>query len=183
MSIALDLPTKRAALRATDAYHHAKVHFGLAELGAFRCDDEIAHHCQLAATAQRIAGNRCDDRLAGTTDGFRQIGEQVAHERVDKAHLGHHGDVGARGECFFRSGDDDAAHLVIFLRLGDSVSQFAQQFAAERVQRVRAVQRDAGDVVVYVDDDRLIGHVNASICCRLRAFLTMGGVRFKLSLT
>ena len=63
--MALDLPTKRVKpLRAAGARHDAELDFRLAELGGVGGDDEVAHHRELAAAAQRKARHRGDHRLA-----------------------------------------------------------------------------------------------------------------------
>ena len=54
----------RQALRAAGAGDDAELDLGLAELGAVGGDDEVAHHRQLAAAAEREAGDRGDHRLA-----------------------------------------------------------------------------------------------------------------------
>ena len=57
-------PPARQALRAARAGHDAELDLGLAELRVLGGDDEVAHHGQLAAAAQRVAGHRRDHRLA-----------------------------------------------------------------------------------------------------------------------
>src|SRR3546814_5775860 len=52
------------ALRAAHAGGDAELDFGLAELRLVRCDDEIGHHREFAAAAQREAVHRGDPRLA-----------------------------------------------------------------------------------------------------------------------
>ena len=51
-------------LRAADARHDAELDLGLAELGRVGGEDDVAHHGELAAAAERVAGDRRDDRLA-----------------------------------------------------------------------------------------------------------------------
>ena len=58
----------RQALRAAHARHDAELDLGLAELGGVGGDDDVAHHRQLAAAAERKARDRGDDRLAQARD-------------------------------------------------------------------------------------------------------------------
>ena len=51
-------------LRSAHAGADAELDLGLAELGGVGGEDEVAHHRHLAAAAERIAGDRRDDRLA-----------------------------------------------------------------------------------------------------------------------
>ena len=62
--MALALPTARGqALRAAHARHDAEGDLGLAELRGVGGDDDVAHHGELAAAAEAIAGDRGDERL------------------------------------------------------------------------------------------------------------------------
>ena len=54
----------RQALRAAGAGDDAELDLGLAEARGVGGDDEVAHHRQLAAAAEREAGHRGDDGLA-----------------------------------------------------------------------------------------------------------------------
>ena len=63
--MALALPTARASRWVPPAPGMMpSVDLRLAELGGVGGDDDVAHHRQLAAAAQRKAGNRGDHRLA-----------------------------------------------------------------------------------------------------------------------
>ena len=55
----------REPLRAADAGDDAELDLGLAEFGTVGGDDDVAMHGQLAAAAEREAGDRGDDRLGG----------------------------------------------------------------------------------------------------------------------
>ena len=89
------------ALGAAKARNDAKVDFGLAELGSIGSDDEIAHHRQFAATAQTIARDSRDDRLAYTLDSGDFRSEHVIEEDVDECLLGHLAHVCPGGEGLF----------------------------------------------------------------------------------
>jgi hypothetical protein len=55
----------RQPLRATHTRQHTELDLGLAELRGVSGDEQIAHHRQLAAAAQRVARDRSDGRGAG----------------------------------------------------------------------------------------------------------------------
>ncbi|MPL85440.1 hypothetical protein SDC9_31408 [bioreactor metagenome] len=146
-------------LRAAHAGDDAEVDLGLAELGVLGGDDEIAHHRQLAAAAERIARHRRDHRLAGFQDAVGLGAEEVLGEHVDEALLRHLLDIGTGRERLLRAGDDDAAHLVVLVRRGERIGQLAQQGRVQRVQGFGTVQPDQGDIVFDLDDQGLVGHV------------------------
>ena len=56
----------RQALRAAGARNNAQINFRLAEFCRIGSQNKVAHHRQFAATAQRIAGHRRNNRLSGT---------------------------------------------------------------------------------------------------------------------
>jgi hypothetical protein len=91
---------------------------------------------KFAAPAQRIAGHGRDDRLADAQHLLHLGAEHDRRRRhVDEGLLAHHLDVGAGGEGLVRTGDDDAAHLVV----GSCAAfrrrhQLAQKLRVERVQ-------------------------------------------------
>mmetsp|Transcript_23312 Transcript_23312/g.40485 ORF Transcript_23312/g.40485 Transcript_23312/m.40485 type:complete len:241 (+) Transcript_23312:2883-3605(+) len=153
------------ALGAADACDNPQIDLGLAKLCRIRRNDEIAHHRQFAAPAQRIAGDSGDHGLAHPHNRIRFGAKQVLGEHLDIGLVLHHLDVGAGGKRLFRAGDDDAPHLVIGLRGAHGIRHFAHQLVIEGIQRLGPVQGHLGDVVFYFDDDRLIGHDCAFICC------------------
>ena len=58
----------RQALRAAGAGNDAELDLGLAEARVVGGDDEVAHHRQLAAAAERKSADRRDHRLADLAD-------------------------------------------------------------------------------------------------------------------
>jgi hypothetical protein len=74
-------------------------------------------------------------------------------------------DVRTGGEGLFGPGEDDAADLLVRVRLGQRLAELAQKLGVERVERVGAVQPDDGDVVLEIDDDRAVGHGIALAPC------------------
>jgi len=87
--MALDCPPRGQALRATGAGDHAELDFRLAEFGVVGGDDEVAHHGEFTATAQREAADGRDHRLADGADGFPVAGDEIAAVGVGKGGVGH----------------------------------------------------------------------------------------------
>ena len=66
----------RQALRAAGAGHDPQFDLGLAEFGRVGGENNIAHQGELAAAAQRKAGDRGDDRLSDLRE-MLPIGEKI----------------------------------------------------------------------------------------------------------
>ena len=82
MSIAFDLPIVRGQpLRAARAGDDAKVDLRLSELGGIGGDDQVAHHRELAAAAEREPGDRRDDRLPHAQDRFPALAMKSSEQR------------------------------------------------------------------------------------------------------
>ena len=74
MSLAREAPTRRGeALGAAGAGDDAEEDLGLAELGVVGRDPEVAGERDLAATAQRIAGDGRDGRLGEARDSADEV--------------------------------------------------------------------------------------------------------------
>ena len=75
----------RQALRAAGAGDDAELDLGLAELRGVGGDDDVAHHRQLAAAAEREAGDRGDHRLAHLADRLPVAADESLRVGVDEA--------------------------------------------------------------------------------------------------
>ena len=84
-------------LCAAVTWNHAELDLRLAELGVIGGNDEIALHRELAAAAQRKAGDRGDYGLARIGDAMPRS-DEVTEKRIGKTLAGHFLDVGAGGE-------------------------------------------------------------------------------------
>ncbi len=144
----------RQPLRAAGARHDAEIDLGLAEGGIVRGEDDVAGHGKLAAAAKRIAGNRGDDRLAAMADAVERR-DEIAAIGLDEGLLVHLLDVDAGGKGLLITGDDDAADPGIGLEPVERAVEFADEERVQRVQRMRAVERDQPDFPLGADDDRL----------------------------
>jgi hypothetical protein len=152
----------RQALRAAGPGDDAQLDLGLTELGRVGGDHDVAHHRQLAATAQREAGHCGDHRLADRADGFPVAGDQVAGVGRDEVVLGQHADVGAGGKGFVAAGDHDRADAGVGVEASQRGAQLVHQAVIQRVQRLRPVQRDQagahGAVAADFGEDVFVGH-------------------------
>ena len=117
----------------------AELDLGLAELRGVGGDDEIGHHRDLAAAAERKAGDRGDPRLAGRGD-LLPAGEEIWPIHVGEALALHLLDVGAGGEGLFAEPVSTSAALAVGSASigGERGDQLGQHLAVERVQRLRA---------------------------------------------
>ena len=149
----------RQALRAADACDDAKVDLGLTELGRVRRDDEVACHGQFTSSAEGVAGDGCNDRLAALQDGFGLGRIKILRQGLHECPVRHFLDVRAGSERPFRTCQDDAAHLVVCRCFVERPRKLSEQLQAQRVHHVRAVQANGRDVVFRLDGDRFKGHV------------------------
>ena len=166
MSIALDLPTARVSRWVPPMPgDDAEVDLGLAELRGVGGDDEVAHHRQLAAAAQRIARDGGDDRLADPRRWPRPRGRRGRRQKTSmKVLLGHLLDVGPGGKGLFRPGEDDAAHLVV----GVGRRQRGRQFAHQLRRSARSAPR-AGSAGSARHSPRSRRSASHRPCARLRS--------------
>ncbi|MCY1441367.1 hypothetical protein D9M71_576800 [compost metagenome] len=153
------------ALGAADPRQHAEGDFRQAETGVVGGVYEVAHQRQLAAAAQRVAGDRGDDRLAPRGDAVG-LGEVVVVVDLRKLLVRQFLDVRAGGEGLARTGEDDAADLRIGLQAVEHLVEFADQLRVERIQRLGAVQGDQGDALLDLEQQGFVAHVHSP---RLRA--------------
>lgn len=144
----------REALRAAHAGHHAELDLRLAEDGGVGGDEDVAHHRELATTAQRVAGDRGDERRADALERL-PASEPVGRVHVEVRLLSHLLDVCPGGERAVRAGEDDRADAGVDVELGKERGELLHHLEGERVQRLRAVQRDERDAVTPLDEDRL----------------------------
>ena len=151
-----DQPGK--ALAAAHARHDAELDFRLAELRRVGGEDEVAHHGQLAASAEGEAGDRGDDRLAHRGQPLPP-GEAVIGIHLAVGPVLHLLDVGAGGERLRRAGDDKAAYGRIGIRRGHRVKQLGGELPVDRVQCRGAVQGKQPHRAARLDQQCLIGQV------------------------
>ncbi|MGY3239343.1 hypothetical protein ACVMAJ_006233 [Bradyrhizobium sp. USDA 4448] len=126
---------------------------GLAELGGIGGDDEITHHGEFAAAAERVARDRRDGRLPAARDAVAADRGEILGEHVDEALRLHLLDVGTGGKGLFAAGHDDAADRVIGFEIVDGRGNLAKDAEGERVEHLRPVQLDEADRALAFDDD------------------------------
>src|SRR5262249_15515565 len=96
--------------------------------------------------------------LAAARDSVERR-EKIAAIGLDEGLLVHLLDVDAGGKRLLVAGDDDAADRRVCLEGVERAVDLADEERVERVQRMRAVQRDDADLAFGRDDDRLEGAV------------------------
>src|SRR5690606_39186959 len=142
-------------LRAAGAGDDAEQDLGLAQLGVAAGDAEVTAHGQLAAGAQRVAGDRGDGGFRDARDGAETVlDDGGAVDHVGVGHGLHLLDVRARGEDLLAAVDDDGTHL----RVGrDDAGGLPQRVLHRDVERVHLgpVDADRGDAVLDLDPDVL----------------------------
>ncbi|MNV58565.1 hypothetical protein D3C71_1509510 [compost metagenome] len=149
----------RQTLRTACAGDHAQFDFGLAEFGVFSGDDEIAHHGQLTATAQRKTADSGNDGLADGADRFPVAGDVVALVGVGKTVFRHGANIGSGGERSFTAGNDHAADLLVGIKRLQGGPQFIHQLIVQRVELLGTVEGDDADLVRFnADFDGFVAH-------------------------
>ena len=87
---------------------------------------------------------------------------------------GHLVDIGAGGKSALAcTGQDHRLDRVVLLVLGQRLVELARQPKAQRIELVRPVQRDHGDIVAALVQDEFVGH--CGIPLRLVDRLTVNG--------
>ncbi len=150
------------ALRAAGAGDDAELDLRLAELRRVGGEDEVAHHRQFAAAAQREAGDRRDHRLARARDVL-PARDEVAEEDVGEGLVLHLLDVGAGGEGLLRAGEHHGADRRIGLEALERLVEVVDQRAVQRVERLRPVETDEADAAVSLDENVGVGHRRAPL--------------------
>ncbi len=135
-------------------------HLGLPELGVLGGEPDVGRQRQLAPAAERVAGDRGDDRLGDP----RHRGHRGLH-RAPRARpcrrsdsVGHLLDVVAGREDPLPAVEDDRPHVVALGRLGGGVAQLGLHLEADRVH-LRPVEPDGADAVGDLEADELCGEL------------------------
>ena len=112
-------------------------------------------HRQLQPATERVAVDRCDYR-------FRVIGDVLpepfclAVEHFDRCPVRHVLQVRTSGEGFLVAGQHHGQHVIVIGQLPEHPGQLLTDFQIERVQCVRAVDADNGNVIVFLAVARMI---------------------------
>lgn len=146
----------REPLRTAHAGDDAEVDLGLTELRVLGGDQQIAHHRQFAAAAQRVAGHRRDH-------GDPHPGELLpAAEPIGPVHfemiLGRHLlDVRTGGERLGRPREDHGAGAGIRIRRPDGLHHLGHGRQVQRIERLRPVEGHDRDAPTALHQDVLHG--------------------------
>jgi hypothetical protein len=125
---------RREALRAAHAGDGADLDLGLAEDGLVGGKDDVHHHGELAAAAERVAVDGGDGGLADLEQAVEVL-EHVGVVPVDELALGHLLDVraGDEGLGLRVAGDDDAADVGVLVERLEGGGELGGDLAVERV--------------------------------------------------
>ena len=155
--MAFDLPIARVSRWVPPAPGNgAEIDFGLTELGVVGGDDDVAHHGKLAAAAERMAGNRGDDRLFEFGNALPGT-DEIALLRVHVVLLLHLRDVSTRGKHPIRAGQHDRGDIGIGIESLERLIEFVDDLPIQRID-LRTVQGDHPDWIAAVDQKGLICH-------------------------
>jgi hypothetical protein len=139
------------------ARHHPELDLRLAEAGRVGRNDEIADHGQLAAAAQRIAGNGGNHRLSQIGDPL-PVGEEVVHIGRGIGLVLHLLDVGAGREGLLIAGHHHGADRRVGIEGLERGRKLGNDARAQRVENRRAVQRQQAHRIAAFDNDGFVGH-------------------------
>ena len=153
----------REPLRTAVTRDNAELHFRLAELRA------AAGQSNGACLRQFSAASECesiDGRDRGLAQCFEIMEHALSEERgLASAHrrlLRQFVDVRAGHKRFFaRPGEDERAHAGIRAGFAQDHIQLLHGAPVQRIQKLRAIERDAPNLVVILVQQILVPHVHA----------------------
>ena len=122
-------------LGATGAGQNAEIDLRLAELRGIGGEDEVAHHRQLAAAAQRKARDRGDHRLLHAQHRLPALADEVLQRGLGIGAVLHLLDVGAGREGLLVAGQHDRADRRIGVERQQLRADLVHHRVAQRVQR------------------------------------------------
>src|SRR6266700_2378504 len=169
----------RQALGTADAGNGAERDLGLPEFRVVGGNDDVAHHRELAAAAERITRDGRDGRLAAAGDPVAADRGEIAGKHVDEAFRLHFLDVGARREGLFAAGHQNATDLLVGLEIVDRRRDFAKHAERQRVEHFRAIELDDADGALALDNDVLERRHDPTPLSIFADNLPAGGVGFK----
>lgn len=138
-------------LSATGSGNGAQRNLGLTELGLIAGIDDVAHHGQLAATAQSVSINGSNDGLLGAG----HLGPVVEEVALDALRVGvgqHLLDISSSSECLLASSQNDGSNALILAKSLQGGGQLLHQAIAKGVQSLGAVQRDDSHVLALASN-------------------------------
>src|SRR5205814_6421930 len=122
---------------------------------------DVAHHRELVAAAERVAGDRGDHWLPDAPDVLPVARDVVRHIGVHVAVVLHHADVGAGGEGLLAPGDNYGAYGVVGVICLQRHTKLLHELRIERVQLLRPAERDEADAAFLVHGDEF-SHASSS---------------------
>ncbi len=137
---------------------------GHGELGGLGGHHQVPAQRKAHAAARRDPVHRHHHRLLGAGQPRHrpvQIGGQLLDQDPDAIGVVREVlHVTARAERLAGSGDHDAAHRTILIRLERGVEQLTPKRQVQRVVRLRPVQRDRPHPILHLIPHRLVSHLS-----------------------
>src|SRR5262249_6068562 len=166
-----DLPNE--PLRASGPWHDPQLNLRLTELGGIGGDNNVAHHCELAATPECEPGDGGYGRLAQVSDAV-PAGDEILFKGRHVSLGLHLLDVGAGRECLLAAGNDYAANAIVGFEALERRRELLDQLGIQRVKCIGAIEPDNTDAAAGLGDDGLVRH-GFSLIFRLRETSTLAG--------
>ena len=142
-------------LGAAGAGDDPEQHLGLAELGVLGGEPDVGGQRQLAAAAERVAGDRGDHRLGDPRHrGHRGLHRRPSRDHVGVGQLGHLLDVVARGEDLLAAVQRRRRARRRARSPPRRLAQLGLDLEADRVH-LRPVEADGADTVGHVETHEL----------------------------
>jgi hypothetical protein len=137
------------ALGPARARNNPQLDLGLAKHGLGPRVEDVAHHGQLAAAAQRVPVYGCDQGLLEEGDEVGPLFYEVVAVGGAEGEVGHLFDVGAGGEGFVRAGEDDGADGGGGLEGAEGGVEFEDEGGGEGIEGFGAVELDWRELAVF----------------------------------
>ena len=137
------------ALRSAVAGHDSELHFGLPQLRRLACQPHRTRQRHFASTAKRKPIDRRDRRFSKCFEALQHaLPEQRGFFSAHRSLHCQFGNIRPSHKRFFsRSGENQHAHILIFLRVNQNLFEFFHRRTVQGVQYIRPVKRDEPDAV------------------------------------
>src|SRR5579885_611850 len=157
------------ALRSAGTGDDTDIDFGLAELSAFRSDDDVACHHELATTAKRVAANRGNNRLLHFPD-FVPGGESVFEHDAYRRLVRHLADISTSGEGALSAREDNNANAILFVKILERHNELFHKLVTEGVQHLWTIEGDDTNGAITISQDIPVCYVFHFVFPRQRLF-------------
>lgn len=133
------------ALGATSSGNGAQCDLWLTELGLVARINDIAHHCQLTATAEGVTVDSRNDWLLGACH-LSPVVQEITLNALGICVGSHLLDVGASGKSLLASSQHNGGNVAILAIALQGSGKFLHQAIAEGIQCLGAIQSDNSNI-------------------------------------